>query len=331
MNPTKSSKNSIFELIKQYKEISTKDIQDRLGISKPVLHKHLNKLIEEGKITKVGATPRVYYIINDKQTSSNMDSAGSKINKLTVDFIDKNYLYITASGDIKFGFEGFSYWCKRTKQDIGKTANEYLVTVEKYNTYKKDGYIDGSAKLTSSFTSVGLDKLYYLDFYSIERFGKTKLGQMLLYAKQSQSKRIIADLVQNIKPAINDFITKYKIDAVGFIPPTVKREVQFMRELEKGLSIELPIIKIIKVSGEIAVPQKTLSKIEDRIENARKTIMIKENRTFKNILLIDDAVGSGATLNETALKLKQKISMKSTIIGLSITGSYKGFDVISEI
>ena len=40
-----------------------------------------------------------------------------------------------------------------------------------------------------------LDELYYLDFY-IERFGKTKLGQLLLYAKQSQSRTIIRELIK---------------------------------------------------------------------------------------------------------------------------------------
>jgi|TARA_B110000444_G_C18322143_1_gene358890 hypothetical protein len=39
---------------------------------------------------------------------------------------------------------------------------------------------------------------------------------------------------------------------------------------------------------------------------------------------------SGATINEIALKIKtQKIA--KVIIGVSITGSYKGFEVISEL
>jgi hypothetical protein len=41
-------------------------------------------------------------------------------------------------------------------------------------------------------------------------------------------------------------------------------------------------------------------------------------------------VGSGATLNETATQIKQK-GIAKKVIGLSITGSFKGFDVISEV
>ena len=51
----------------------------------------------------------------------------------------------------------------------------------------------------------------------------------------------------------------------------------------------------------------------------------------KNILIIDDAVGSGATLHETAKKIRQKNICSGSVIGLAITGSAKGFDVISEV
>ncbi len=55
-----------------------------------------------------------------------------------------------------------------------------------------------------------------------------------------------------------------------------------------------------------------------------------ENIKYKNILLIDDAVGSGATMNETAKQIKNK-GIAKKIIGIAITGSFKGFDVISEV
>jgi predicted amidophosphoribosyltransferase len=77
--------------------------------------------------------------------------------------------------------------------------------------------------------------------------------------------------------------------------------------------------------------QKTLSKLEDRIENAQRSIIITEKKSYHNILLIDDAVGSGATLNETAKKIRDQKLCTGNIIGLSLTGSFKGFDVISEV
>ena len=59
--------------------------------------------------------------------------------------------------------------------------------------------------------------------------------------------------------------------------------------------------------------------------------MVEENSVFKNILIIDDAVGSGATLNEVAKKIRDKGLCRGNIIGLALTGSFKGFDIISEV
>ena len=87
----------------------------------------------------------------------------------------------------------------------------------------------------------------------------------------------------------------------------------------------------MKVKTPVIVPQKTLNKLEDRIINARETIVVDDTSKYTNILLIDDAVGSGATLNEVAKKIRQKGICSGKIIGLAITGSVKGFDVISEV
>jgi predicted amidophosphoribosyltransferase len=103
-----------------------------------------------------------------------------------------------------------------------------------------------------------------------------------------------------------------------------------MKVLERKLNLYVPHINLVKVTGEVAIPQKALTKIEDRVSNARFSIMITEKRKFQKILLIDDAIGSGATINETALKLKANGLAKS-IVGLAITGSFKGFDVIQEV
>ena len=63
------------------------------------------------------------------------------------------------------------------------------------------------------------------------------------------------------------------------------------------------IRKTVAYPGKIRVAQKTLGKLEERVRNAKETIFVdKINSRFNNLLLIDDAVGSAATLNETAKK-----------------------------
>lgn len=317
----------IIEYLKIKKQVSTKELVDYLGLSRMAVFNQLNNLLADGRIVKTGRPPKVFYALAEKKVSLIKENI---INQKASQDIDENYLIITPSGERKEGVNGFAYWCEKNNLPLEKTAMEYGATLEKYHAFKKDGLIDGIAKFRSTFPQPALDRAFYMDFYSIERFGKTKLGQLLLYAKQSQDRRLMKELVTNVQTVVDGLVKKYEIDAVGFIPPTVKREVQFMRELERGLNLAVKKISIVKIKSDIVVPQKTLSKPSDRIENARKTIVVDEKGVYNRILLIDDAVGSGATLNETAVQIKEK-GIAKEVIGFSITGSFKGFDVISEV
>ena len=322
------TKKNIINFIKNKGSVTAKDIIDTFSLSRQAVQKHLSELIKSEQIEKTGNTPKVFYTVKNIKKVVESIEINPEIKKI----IDENYLIITPAGEMKIGLDGFSYWCERNKLPLTKTAEEYAATVSKYDIYKKDGVIDGTEKIRASFADkVGLDKVFYLSFYAIERFGKTKLGQLLLYAKQSQDTKLIKRISDESREKILDLIKKYDIDAVGFIPPTVKREVQLVKELKNYLALPVRDIKIVKAQTEVIVPQKTLNKIEDRMENAQKSIFVTDNNKYKNILLIDDAVGSGATLNETALQIKRRGICSGKIIGLAITGSFKGFDVISEV
>jgi hypothetical protein len=318
----------IIEYIKKKSQVSGRELADYLELSDRAVRKQLFALMEKGVLAKAGKPPKVFYLFKDKKSEP---LATDEIDKKTRDKIGEKYLLITPSGERLEGCAGFKYWCDKQNLPVEKTAQEYLKTIRKYDAFKKSGFIDGTGKIKNTFGQINLDRLYYLDFYSIERFGKTKLGQLLLYAKQSQDRKLMKELIVEIKPRVDQIIKKYRISGIGYIPPTVKREVQLMKVLEKGLKENIRTIKIIKLKTEISIPQKTLNKLSDRVENARKTFVVEENAAFKNILLIDDAVGSGATMNEIAGKIKTRGICSGNIIGLSITGSFKGFDIISEV
>ena len=322
------TQEKIVKYIKSRGQASPKELFDYLELSDRAIRKQLKKLFEANILIKSGRPPKVFYSIKgiDKEQQHKLT-----IEKNDEETINKRFLIITPSGEEKEGVEGFKYWCKKFNLPVEKTVNEYIQTLKKYDSYKKDNLIDGTAKFKNTFKEIYLDQVYYLDFYSIERFGKTKLGQYLLYAKQSQNKVFIKRLVNLIKPQIYELIKKLKINALGYIPPTVKREIQFMNELERNIGSNLRTISIIKIKTPVIVPQKTLSKLNDRMENAKSTLVVNEKGIFKNILLIDDAVGSGSTLNETAKKIRERKICKGKIIGLAVVGSFKGFDVISEV
>jgi DNA-binding transcriptional ArsR family regulator/hypoxanthine-guanine phosphoribosyltransferase len=324
--------DKIIDYVKARGQVTGNELIDYLSITDRAVRKQLKALIDNGQLKKSGRPPRVYYSIADEPESMHREVADSSaVTAKTKNIIEEDFLYITPRGTVQEGWNGFEYWCSERNFELVKMAARYDQISRKYGQHKKAGLIDGMHKMKTSFQDVALDAVFYIDFYSIEIFGKTKLGQLLLFAKQSQNRTLMNELAAIVKPTVTRLIEKYQIDGVGFIPPTVKREVQLMKQIQIRLDLGIRTVAIFKIKTPVAVPQKTLNKLEDRIINARETISVDEMGSYNNILLIDDAVGSGSTLNETAKKIRQKGICKGKIIGLAITGSFNGFEVISEV
>lgn len=327
-----SNKEKILSFIEKQGQISVSDLDRVLDIERSMIHRHLKALLEEGKIIKMGKPPKVIYTLRETVSEDEKQERGDSISDTeNRAIIEDNFLFITPKGERQEGIEGFIRWCHNREYDVSKKADEYKKVYKKYESFRKDGLIDGMEKFRQTFgEDISVYGVWYVDVYAWEVFGKTKLGQMLLYAKQSQNKELIREITKNIAPYIQHIIAKYTIEAIGYIPPTIKRSVQFMEELRKNFNASLPELKIEKIFGDIAVPQKSLSTLKDRMENAKSSVFIREERIFKRVLLIDDAVGSGATFQEVAKKLKKR-GIATQVYCLAITGSAKGFDVISEV
>lgn len=324
-------KDRIIEALKDKGDLSVKELVDMLDVSKQAIHVVLNQLLGEDIIVKFGRTPKTIYRLVVAKPPTLSDFTG--INSENQAYLSKKFLLITEIGKMLEGIEGFSKWCKQRNLPLEKTVDEFLKTTLKYDTYfGANGIIDGKYKLinTKGYDTIYLDEIFYLDFYAIERFGKTRLGTLLHYAKQGQNKFLMKILLAEIKQKVALLVKENNFDAVGFVPPTIRREVQIMKYLETHLKINLPKINIQKISGIIPVPQKSLNKLEERIRNAENTFAVSETIKYKHILLIDDAVGSGSTLNQIAGKIKQK-GIAKKITGLAIVGSFKGFDVVTDV
>lgn len=327
-----TARERIIGMFAEFKELSIKEIVDKIGISNQMAHLVVARLVSEGRVEKLGRPPKtIYRWLEEKQVQSGIPNL--EISQEDAEMLERNFLVITETGTMLVGIKAFDHWCRQRKLPLLKTLQEYKLTKKKYQTYyREDGLIDGMEKLknTKGYDHIWLDELYYLDFYAIERFGKTRLGTLLHYAKQGQNKFLMSIMLKEISPVINHFVKLHRADAICFVPPTIRREVQLMKFLQTNLNIPLPIITIKKVSGLIPVPQKSLSKLEERINNADKTFAVTEQSRFRKMVLIDDAVGSGSTLNQLAAKLKAK-SVAEEVIGLAIVGSFKGFDVITDV
>lgn len=322
------SRKTILAFLAEHERASAHTITQRLGITPQAVFRHLKKLQQEHLVKKIGTAPKTYYLL---ATPAGARTTQIHLDPPTKQLIEREFLRITPDGSLERGVEAFVHWCHKRSLPVEKTAQEYVTSFQKFATYKKHDLIDGMPKFSKTFPHTYPDHVYYLDFYSIERFGKTKLGELLLYAKQSQNTLMMKLVVQEVRDRILRLVERFQIDALCFAPPTIKREVQFMKVLERELHLPIRTIPVTKIKTPITVPQKTLTKLEDRIENANATMHVEAAAPAQNVLIIDDAIGSGATLNSLARQLKDRGIATKSVVGLAITGSFNGFDVINEV
>jgi len=313
-----TTKEKILLLLKSKKKLSARELRETIGVSESLIHRHLKKLLKEEKIEKRGSPPVVFYFIK----SLNNTGIKSVI-------IKDNFLEIAADGSFLYGELGFQIWCEKRKLDITETVKNFEKTFQEIQKQKINHLIDATNKIKNSFTENFLEKLYYFDFYSYPIFGKTLLGKLVLYAKQNSDIALMKLISKKVFEVLSAFIQKEKFDLISFIPHSVPRKENF---LQKTFSY-FPFISGKKIFQKIfvdhPVAQKTLKSKKEREENAEKTLFLTKEIFPKKILLIDDACGSGATLQIAARKIKNK-SPNSQIYAFCLVGSQKGFEVIAE-
>lgn len=323
------TKMQILEIIGKNEQVQVKDLVKELGLTAASIHRALNKLMQAGQVSKKGSAPKVFYFIPAKTPHRPIVDIPNDL----LQILEKEYLYISPTGNIIKGLDGFLTWMRATnnRQNIENCIKDYIEILSEANSHKNKNLIEATDRFNKIFSHLYLDQTYYYDFYSLIRFGKTKIGHYLHHGKQAQNIKVIKTISELIQKPLADILKTEKIDAIAWVPHSIPRKIPFLKELQKNLKLSLPTIEIIKAyQGEVPVAQKSLGKVEERIQNAKETmVVVPLDITYKKVLLIDDAVGSGATMNEIAKKLKDR-GVKH-VVGFAIVGSYKGFEVIKEV
>lgn len=319
----------ILDILSKNSPLRPIEIQKSLGISSQAMYRHLKKLVQENKIKKKGEPPLVFYELVKNEKKVNF----SFLNKEEEEIIEKNFSFLSPKGELLQGKKAFSAWLIKTSQE--KSAQTLVLSYLKQHKEiysNKDNFFDLTDKIKKTFKAVYVKKIICSDFYSLPQFGKTHMGNLVTAGKSGQYKPAIKEIVSITKSKIIDFIKKEKIDSIAWVPHSIQRNLLFLPTIREMLNLDLQEIQLVKVySGNIPVAQKSLSKLKERIENARETILIKSKPSnIKKVLIIDDALGSGATVNESAKIIQDQLNVKE-IYAYAFVGSYKGFDVLSVI
>ena len=317
------TRQEILRLLKD-DNLSPSDLRQNLGTSLSVVHRHLQSLLRERRVEKIGSGPHVCYTAR---------------NETADDVVEKHFLFQDPLGVLRFGIDGFRLWSERGlkklpfEEKISLFAKQFLIM----ESGRKDGVFDLTEKL-KSVVSVGesahLKEMVCLSLRSMKDFGRTKLGVYMDAVKSAGNKEATEELLRVSVPSVIAYAKRKRINAVGFIPPTRKRRAdqQIMRLVEERFQkgpFRASVIDIKKVPTKTPREQKTIRDLRDRVHNANYTFRISSYahvHNYKRILLVDDVIGSGATLNQVAKMLKKR-KFTGEVFGFGIVGEEYGYSV----
>ena len=124
------TKESIFKFIKNESQTTVHQIWKAFGIQKPMIHRHLKKLIQEQKVQKTGSPPFVFYCLEKTKPTTAINTASQ--------IIEKNFFEVLPNGDFLEGIDGFVHWCNVRNANLENKKTEYeKIFAEKNEVFSK--------------------------------------------------------------------------------------------------------------------------------------------------------------------------------------------------
>jgi len=312
-----SIKTKIIDLFENYNELSVLEITKQLSVSKQSVHLCLKKLQEEEIVQKFGRVPLTFYKLIPGSV------AGEEVHiNLTEDeqAAVNTFTRLNAYGKLITGIPAIADYSKNTDRGLHEFIKLFAAERIRINRNKDTSQLingHNNFRQQVGVSDYNVNDLYHVDYANVGSFGKSRLGILVELAKTTQNDTVFELLLNDIKKQIVNFIYMSDFDCVAFVPPTIPRERQIMKVLEEELAIALPKINIHKVFNEVPVAQKSRLTKASRAINAENSFMIPKQAKYKHLLLIDDIMTTGITLNTIAQKIKRKkIAIKIT--GLTI-------------
>lgn len=217
MHESGNTKDEILQYIYTNEPVTAHMISDAFKIHPTMTHRHLKSLFERNLIKKKGTPPKVYYFINNRT-----DEAVPTIplERALVSLLDEHYYQRGADGAQRRGAHGFAQRCQTNGHNLEEKALAFQKQLNTIDSMKKDGCIDMTQDFVTTFRETELTQVRHADFFSIPTFERTKLGNLVLYGKQTSDKELIHEAASIVEPSLRSLIQRLAIDHVGLIPHT---------------------------------------------------------------------------------------------------------------
>src|SRR5579871_6135220 len=101
------SYDTIVHLFEQNNELTVKEIVDRLGLSKQMVHLSVKRLLAENRIERLGSPPKTIYRL--VSADSQVEEPPSSYEPIDNDrqFLAENFTVVTETGNLLNGVEAF--------------------------------------------------------------------------------------------------------------------------------------------------------------------------------------------------------------------------------
>ena len=310
-------------LLRKHTALRPVEITRLLGVSRFSVYTAALDLVKRGYLVRSGTRPFVLYrLVPDLS-----------------ECVQESFFFKTVSGGLLFGMEGFRMWVEEHLSSLSfkEKISLYESAYTDYLKLRIQGFRFETPRLVSH-TSLCFDSLCCLDLYTLsvgEEQKRTKPA-VLLDAVKSDPLSFnkvdtplfteFAEYLTSSVERIHSFAEARNSTAVAFVPPTRRRPVQFMSRLKKEFLkwniSSLPCVPIERdfTASSIRLEQKSIASMKGRLENAQATYRVSfSGASYDSVLLVDDLIGSGATMNEVARKLKES-GVAKTVHCLGLVG-----------
>ena len=121
-------KEKVLEFFKINNELTVKELVDKTGASKQMVHLVLADLLRRDFVQKMGRTPKTIYRVKVSKPAIVSDNENLYVTDSESEFLDKNFILVTETGDLLKGSNAFEHWCAQRKLPVQKTVNEFIST-----------------------------------------------------------------------------------------------------------------------------------------------------------------------------------------------------------
>ncbi len=302
------------------------ELMRELGLSRQTIQRELRRLLGEGKINKTGRPPQVFYqlVTGSGKTSRRELPEGISWEfwssypevveqyEAQLAYLEQHYLYITPDGRMLTGVAGFEQWASivAPEQALTELIEEYVALREQADGLMKDGLWPSGSN-------------YFSDVPELPGFGRTRLGQLVAHAAESQNTTLMGQIASEIRPALQRLVASQQIDLLAVTPPAGPRKIHLLERLKWDLALGLPELRLLRqYQGEIVVGSDSFTSQAERAAQARQTISLPElepgQLAGKTILVMDDSVDPAVVLEEIRAKLRAAGARR--VLGYAMVG-----------